>query len=58
MLKGQQLPLEFWDEAALTGAYIRNRIMDGPTTGDKVFSPYEAFYREAPIISHFRKFRC
>ena len=35
MLKGQQLPLEFWDEAALTGAYIRNRVMDGPAAGEK-----------------------
>jgi hypothetical protein len=35
MLKGQGLPLEFWDEAASTGAYVRNRIMNGPTSGAK-----------------------
>jgi hypothetical protein len=30
ILKGQGLPLEFWDEAAVTGAYIRNCIINGP----------------------------
>jgi hypothetical protein len=58
MLKGQGLPLEFWDEAAVTGAYVRNRIMNGPKAGDKIFSPYEAFYGQAPTIDHFRKFGC
>jgi len=58
MLKGQGLPLEFWDEAAVTGAYVRNRIMNGPRAGDKVFSPYEAFYGQAPTIDHFRRFGC
>jgi hypothetical protein len=58
MLKGQGLPLEFWDEVASTGAYVRNRIMNGPTSGDKTFSPYEAYYSEVPKIDHFRKFGC
>jgi hypothetical protein len=58
MLKDQGLPLEFWDEAATTGAYVRNRIMNGPRAGDKVFSPYEAFYGQAPAIDHFRRFGC
>lgn len=58
MLKDQGLPLEFWDEAAMTGAYVRNRIMNGPRVGDKVFSPYEAFYGQAPKIDHFRRFGC
>ena len=58
MLKDQGLPLEFWDEAAMTGAYVRNRIMNGPRAGDKVFSPYEAFYGQAPTIDHFRRFGC
>ena len=58
MLKDQGLPLDFWDEAAVTGAYVRNRIMNGPTAGEKTFSPYEAFYGQAPIIDHFRRFGC
>jgi Reverse transcriptase (RNA-dependent DNA polymerase)/gag-polypeptide of LTR copia-type len=58
MLKDQGLPLEFWDEAAMTGAYVRNRIMNGPRAGDKTFSPYEAFYGQAPTIDHFRRFGC
>ena len=58
MLKGQGLPLEFWDEAAVTGAYVRNRIMNGPRADDKIFSPHEAFYGQTPEINHFRKFGC
>ena len=58
MLKGQGLPLEFWDEAVSTGAYVRNRIMNGPISGDKTFTPYEAYYSEMPKIDHFRKFGC
>jgi Reverse transcriptase (RNA-dependent DNA polymerase) len=58
MLKGQGLPLEFWDEAVSTGAYVRNRIMNGPISGDKTFTPYEAYYGEMPKIDHFRKFGC
>jgi hypothetical protein len=58
MLKGQGLLLEFWDKAATTRAYVRNRIMNGPMADDKIFSPYEAFYGQVPAISHFRKFGC
>jgi hypothetical protein len=58
MLKDQGLPLEFWDEAVTTGAYVRNRIINGLRAGDKVFSPYEAFYGQAPAIDHFRRFGC
>jgi hypothetical protein len=32
--------------------------MNGPKAGNKTFSPYEAFYRQAPTIDHFRKFGC
>ena len=58
MLKDQNLPLEFWDEAAVSGAYVRNRIMNGPKAGDKIFSPYEAFYGQPATIDHFRRFGC
>src|ERR1700722_11231706 len=58
MLKAQGLPLEFWDEATATGAYVRNRIMNGPTAGDRIFTPYEAFYGEIPVIDHFPTFGC
>jgi hypothetical protein len=50
MLKDQNLPLEFWDEAAVSGTYVRNRIMNGPKAGDKIFSPYEAFYGPFPEV--------
>ena len=58
MLKGQGLPLEFWDEAATAGAYVRNRIMNGPSVEDRIFSPYEAFYGHMPSINHLWKFGC
>ena len=58
MLKDQGLPLEFWDEATMTGAYVQNRIMNGPRVGDKVFSLYKAFYGQAPTIDHLRRFGC
>jgi hypothetical protein len=58
MLKDQGLLLEFWDEAAMTGAYVQNRIMNRLRVGDKVFSLYEAFYRQAPTIDHFWRFGC
>ena len=58
MLKDQGLPLDFWDKAAVTGAYIQNRIMNRPTAGEKTFSPYKAFYGQAPTIDHFRRFSC
>ena len=58
MLKGQGLPLEFWDEAATASAYVRNRIMNGPSVEDRIFSPYEAFYGHMPSINHLRKFGC
>ena len=57
MLKGQGLLLEFWDEAALTGAYIQNRIINGLISSDKIFSLYKAYYSEIPKIDYFRKFR-
>jgi hypothetical protein len=53
MLKDQGLLLEFWDKAAITGAYVQNRIMNRLRVGDKVFSLYKAFYRQAPTIDHF-----
>jgi hypothetical protein len=58
ILKVQELLLEFWDEATATGAYIRNRIMNGLAAGDQIFSPYEAFYGEIPAIDYFRTFGC
>jgi hypothetical protein len=58
MLKDQNLPLEFWDEVVVSRAYVRNRIMNGPKASNKIFSPYEAFYRQPTTIDYFRRFGC
>jgi hypothetical protein len=56
MLKDQNLPLEFWDEVVVSGAYVRNRIINGLKAGDKIFSLYEVFYRQPAIIDYFQRF--
>jgi hypothetical protein len=58
MLKDQNLPIEFWDEAVVSRAYVRNWIINGPKAGDKIFSPYEAFYGQPTTINHFWRFGC
>jgi hypothetical protein len=39
MIKDASLPIEFWDEAAETSAYIRNRIPIGPIVEGKRTNP-------------------
>ena len=54
MLKDAKLPLEFWDEAASTDAYIRNRTASGPILEGEVLTPEEAFSGKRPDINHLR----
>ena len=35
MLKEAGLPIELWDEAAMTDAYLRNRTGAGPEINDQ-----------------------
>ena len=54
MLKEAGLPLEFWDEAVETEAYIRNRTATGPSISNCVTSPQEAWSGKIPSIDHIR----
>jgi len=62
LLAEAELPLEFWDEAILADAYMRNRVETGPTVNPDEdvlhrsrISPYEAYYEKIPSIKHIRK---
>ena len=52
MFKEAKLPLEFWDEAAMTDAYLRNRIATG-LFNEKPCSE-EGYTGEKPSIDHIR----
>lgn len=54
MIKEADLPLEFWDEAATTDAYIRNRVATGPEVKEKRVSPEEAYTGQIPSLDHIR----
>lgn len=66
MLKDAGLPVEFWDEAALTHAYLRNRMKAGPTVTRLVngkettrrVCPQEAWTKKPVSIDHIRAFGC
>lgn len=58
MLHDAQLPIEFWDEAAMTDAYLRNRIATGPIVDGKSTSPEQVYTGKLPSISHVRVFGC
>lgn len=47
------LPLSFWAEAVNTANYIRNRC---PTKTLNGMTPYEAWTKKKPSVSHFRDF--
>jgi hypothetical protein len=54
-----KLPIEFWDEAAETHAYIRNRLPGGVglSTPDYTFSPEEAYTGiKNQRVDHIRTF--
>lgn len=54
MLKDAQLPLEFWDEAMVADAYMRNRMQTGPTRDGQQISPHQAYFNEKPSPNHLR----
>lgn len=58
MLKDAELPLEFWDEAARTDAYLRNRTAVGPEVNGQRITPKEAFVGTRPSIDHLRVWGC
>src|SRR5271154_1090225 len=58
MLKEAGLPVELWDEAAMTDAYLRNRTDIGPEINDQRITPEEAWTGEKPSIDHIRVWGC
>ena len=54
MLKDAGLPLEFWDKAAKTDAYLRNRCEGGPAIDGKRTSLEEAWTGEQLSVDHIR----
>ena len=58
MIKEAGLPIEFWPEAAMTDAYIRNRVGTGPVLKDEKTTPMEAFEGVKPSIDHIRTWGC
>jgi hypothetical protein len=54
MIKDANLPLEFWDEAARTDAYLRNRCDSGPPKDGQPRSPEEVWTGQQPSIDHIR----
>ncbi|KAI0998410.1 hypothetical protein K3495_g9784 [Podosphaera aphanis] len=54
MLKAQDLPLEFWDEAAVAKAHIRNLQPRGPTFNGKVTCPQQAYTGVETSIENIR----
>jgi hypothetical protein len=52
MIKEAKLPLEFWDEAAMTDAYLRNRVATG--LSNEKPCPEEGYTGEKPSVDHIR----
>ena len=50
MLKAQELPLEFWDEAVEADAYIRNRQPTGPIIKGKICNGWCRSDRDSTIV--------
>jgi transposase InsO family protein len=55
MMKSMRIPAEFWGEAVTTAVYILNRAT---TKSLAEMTPYEAWYKRKPKVSHFRTFGC
>ena len=55
MLAGASLPHEFWAEALSTAVYLRNRSPMKPVDG---MTPFEAWTKKKPSVSHLRVFAC
>lgn len=58
MLHGAELPIEFWDEAAMASAYLKNRVPTGPVTNEKAVSPEQVWAGKSPSIDHVRVWGC
>ena len=55
MLVDAKLPHEFWAEALSTAVYLRNR---SPTKAVDGMTPFEAWMKKKPTVSHLRVFGC
>jgi hypothetical protein len=55
LLKGRQVPAEFWGEAVVTAVYLLNRA---PTKSLAGRTPYEAWHGVKPSVAHLRTFEC
>lgn len=55
LLKGRQLPSHLWGEAVRHSTYFLNRL---PTRSMSGATPYEAWKKRKPDVSHVRVFRC
>ena len=53
MLIAKNLPAFLWDEAMSHATYIQNR---SPTKALQSVTPYEAWTKKKPNVSHFREF--
>ena len=55
MIKGKDLPREFWAEAVATAVYLLNRC---PTKSVRNMTPEEAWSSFKPSVAHLRVFGC
>ena len=55
MLKAMSVPARFWGEAVLTAVYVLNR---SPTKSLQGVTPFEAWHKRKPRVSHLRTFGC
>lgn len=55
MLWTSQIPLGFWPEAVRCATYLKNRSSTSAPNGK---TPFEAFHRSIPNLSHLRIFGC
>jgi len=55
MLKTMSVPAKFWGEAVTTAVYVLNRC---PTKALNDLTPFEAWHRRKPTVSHLRTFGC
>ena len=55
MLKSMNVPARFWGEAVSTVVYVLNRC---PTKSLDNVTPFEAWHKKKPNVSHLRTFGC
>ena len=54
MMKNSDLSLEFWDEAAMINAYLRNRIVTESLIDEKSTSSEQIYIGMLPSIDHIK----